>query len=93
MRNWVSSGSRTCSLHLDYEAKSRDFKEALELTAQAKLNFKFNKDDLLRRGRRLIRESVECGVTSMRAHVEVDTYVEMACLEVALSPTEAILRY
>ncbi|KAF9049630.1 Metallo-dependent hydrolase [Hymenopellis radicata] len=66
------------------KCETGDFKEALEVTAQAKRNFRFNKDDLLLRGRRLIRESVECGVTSMRAHVEVDTYVEMACLEVAL---------
>lgn len=54
------------------------------MTAKAKQNFRFDQEDLLRRGRRLIRESVECGVTSMRAHVEVDIYVGMACLEVAL---------
>ena len=40
-------------------------------------------EDLYRRGERVIRESIGCGVTSMRAHVEVDSIVGFACLDVA----------
>lgn len=54
------------------------------VTAKAKESFQTNKDDLRCRGTRLIEESVENGVTSMRAHVEVDTIVGFSCLEVAL---------
>jgi cytosine/adenosine deaminase-related metal-dependent hydrolase len=39
---------------------------------KAKAAFVLDLDDLYRRGARLIRECVECGVTSTRAHVEVD---------------------
>ncbi|PCH40093.1 Metallo-dependent hydrolase, partial [Wolfiporia cocos MD-104 SS10] len=60
------------------------FPEALEVTAKAKSGFSKNIDDLYHRGRRLIVESVECGVTVMRAHVEVDTTVHYNCLKVAL---------
>jgi cytosine/adenosine deaminase-related metal-dependent hydrolase len=62
-----------------------DFQEALETTAEAKSNFAANRSDLLARGERLIRESVQCGVTSIRAHVEVDSTVNDACLDTALS--------
>ncbi|KAF7346275.1 Cytosine deaminase [Mycena sanguinolenta] len=56
-----------------------DFAEALQVTNTAKASF--GRDDLYRRGYKLIRESLECGVTSMRAHVEIDTAVEFLCLE------------
>ncbi|KAJ6508843.1 hypothetical protein C8R45DRAFT_815074 [Mycena sanguinolenta] len=56
-----------------------DFAEALQVTNKAKALF--DRDDLYRRGYKLIRESLECGVTSMRAHVEIDTAVEFLCLE------------
>ncbi|KAG6841980.1 hypothetical protein C0991_004471 [Blastosporella zonata] len=49
----------------------------------AKAGFSLDLDDLYARGARLIRESVQCGVTSMRAHVEVDTIVGFSCLDVA----------
>ncbi|KAF8073791.1 hypothetical protein FPV67DRAFT_1738326 [Lyophyllum atratum] len=48
-----------------------------------KAAFPANLVDLYDRGARLIRESVECGVTSMRAHVEVDKLVGFSCLDVA----------
>jgi cytosine/adenosine deaminase-related metal-dependent hydrolase len=57
----------------------------MEVTGKAKAAFALDLDDLYRRGARLIRESVECGVTSMRAHVEVDSIVRFACLDVAES--------
>ncbi|KAF5382765.1 hypothetical protein D9615_002934 [Tricholomella constricta] len=59
------------------------FTEALETTGKAKAAFPLDLDDLFDRGARLIRESVQCGVTSMRAHVEVDKIVEFSCLNVA----------
>lgn len=49
----------------------------------AKAEFPHRIDDLYARGARIIRESVEYGVTAMRAHVEVDTLVGFACLEAA----------
>ncbi|KAJ6559222.1 hypothetical protein DFH09DRAFT_523309 [Mycena vulgaris] len=64
------------------ELLTGDFAEALKVTSQAKGSF--NPDDLYARGYKLIRDSLECGVTSMRAHVEIDTVVEFACLEVGL---------
>jgi cytosine/adenosine deaminase-related metal-dependent hydrolase len=64
----------------------RDFHEALNVTAHAKAAFTL--EDVLLRGRRLIRESITCGVTSMRAHVEVDTTVRFSCLEAALQLKE-----
>lgn len=56
----------------------------MKLTAQCKAKFSDNIQDLSDRGRRLVLESIECGVTSMRAHVEVDKFVGFACLDVAL---------
>jgi cytosine/adenosine deaminase-related metal-dependent hydrolase len=55
------------------------FQEALSFTGQAKA--RFTATDLLRRGAWLIAESVAAGVTAMRAFVEVDSTVEMTCLE------------
>lgn len=60
------------------QVSSGDFKEAMELTSKAKSGFE--EADLVERGERLIDESVEAGVTHMRAFVEVDAGVEMKCL-------------
>lgn len=69
-------------------ANCSDFDEALRVTASAKAHFRDNEDDLLQRGRRLILDSVSCGVTSMRAHVEIDATVNMACLNAGLQLKE-----
>lgn len=61
------------------QVSSGEFKEAMELTSKAKADFE--EWDLLERGQRLIDESVEAGVTHMRAFVEVDAGVEMKCLD------------
>ena len=53
-----------------------------------KATFASRTDDLYERGKRLIRESVASGVTSMRAHVEVDAIVGSTCLEVGLRLSE-----
>ncbi|KAJ3910589.1 Metallo-dependent hydrolase [Lentinula edodes] len=63
---------------------SGDFKEAMSVTGTAKARFPLEKEDLLSRGRKLIHESVDCGVTSMRAHVEIDDLVGFSGLDVAL---------
>ncbi|KAH7909903.1 hypothetical protein BJ138DRAFT_1088682 [Hygrophoropsis aurantiaca] len=55
--------------------------EALRVTNKAKATFPQNPDDFFDRASRLIRESVESGVTCMRAYVEVDTAVELFCLD------------
>ncbi|TFY74121.1 hypothetical protein EWM64_g9891 [Hericium alpestre] len=60
------------------------FQEALEVTTKAKADFGKHIDDVYARGRRLVVESLECGVTVMRAHVEVDRTVQLRCLDVAL---------
>ncbi|KAJ7784598.1 hypothetical protein B0H16DRAFT_303541 [Mycena metata] len=69
------------------ELVNGDFNEALKVTNEAKASF--GRDDLYRRGWKLIRDSLECGVTSMRAHVEIDTTVEFLCLQVGLELCKA----
>jgi len=59
------------------------FDEAMTVTAIAKSGFTV--DDLLLRGRELIRMSVLYGTTAMRAHVEVDDVVEFRCIQAGLS--------
>ncbi|KDR82778.1 hypothetical protein GALMADRAFT_134336 [Galerina marginata CBS 339.88] len=61
-----------------------DFAEAMEVTKAAKSEFSKRSDDLYNRGARIIRESIENGVTAMRAHIEVDTSVGFACLDAAV---------
>ena len=58
------------------------FNEAMELTNKAKA--RFEEEDLLRRGRWLIEESIAAGVTHMRAFVEVDEGVGFKCLDAGL---------
>ncbi|KAJ7069820.1 Metallo-dependent hydrolase [Mycena amicta] len=64
-----------------------DFSEALKITSQAKAAFQ--PDELYERGQRLIWDSLECGVTSMRAHVEVDSTVELLCVAAGLKLSNA----
>ncbi|KAI5119204.1 hypothetical protein M0805_004459 [Coniferiporia weirii] len=66
-----------------------DFAEALRVTSDVKATFKDNTADLYARGDRLVRASVEAGVTSMRAHVEVDKTVGDVCLDVGLKLKDA----
>nr|GAT60317.1 predicted protein [Mycena chlorophos] len=66
-----------------------DFNEALRVTNAAKAAFKHDPDDLYKRGESLICGSVECGVTSIRAHVEVDEAVGLLCVETGLQLSEA----
>lgn len=58
------------------------FAEAVSNTAQAKSGFTL--PDLLERGRWLLDESVDHGVTAMRAFVEVDATVKHLCLDAAI---------
>jgi hypothetical protein len=67
----------------DLEIIKGDFEEAMMLTTKAKARFE-NKD-LMRRGRQLITESIQFGVTSMRAFVEVDGDVMFKCLKAGLA--------
>lgn len=64
------------------------FAEAMTLTSQAKANF--TREDLLERGQRLLDESIEAGVTHIRAFVEVDAVVENKCLDAGLELREAV---
>jgi hypothetical protein len=48
----------------------------------------FERQDLLERGRALIEESINFGVTHMRAFVEVDLGVKLKCLEAGLALKE-----
>ena len=68
---------------IDLQIESGDFKEAMEMTGEAKS--RFEEDDLLRRGKRLIEESIQHGVTAMRAFVEVDGVVQLKCLHAGLA--------
>ncbi|CAD0086223.1 unnamed protein product [Aureobasidium vineae] len=67
--------------HLQIEEGS--FDEAMNLTSKAKSSFEH--DDLIERGLRIIGESVQSGVTSMRAFVEVDPIVGLKCIEAGKS--------
>ncbi|CAL1713115.1 unnamed protein product [Somion occarium] len=64
----------------DLKIVSGDFREALAMTAEAKTRFAKDEASILRRGRQLIMQSVQCGVTSMRAHVEIDITTGFACV-------------
>jgi len=66
----------------DLQIENGDFKEAMEMTGEAKS--RFDEEDLLRRGGLLIEESIQHGVTAMRAFVEVDGVVQLQCLEAGL---------
>ncbi|KAL9025889.1 MAG: hypothetical protein Q9196_005367 [Gyalolechia fulgens] len=68
--------------YADLSIEKGDFAEALSLTSQAKA--RFTEDDLERRGRWLIEESIDAGVTCMRAFVEVDATVRFKCLDAGL---------
>ncbi|KAI4145514.1 MAG: hypothetical protein L6R39_003782 [Caloplaca ligustica] len=85
-------------IHLDkcfllYDPKYADlciekggFAEALSLTTRAKE--RFTSEDLERRGRWLIEESIAAGVTCVRAFVEVDATVQFKCLNAGLTLKE-----
>jgi len=68
--------------YADLEIIKGGFAEALDLTSKAKT--RFEKDDLLRRGKWLVSESIAVGVTHMRAFVEVDRGVRFKCLDAAV---------
>ena len=66
------------------------FAEAMSLTSQAKQNF--TREDLLERGQRLLDESIEAGVTHVRAFVEVDAVVDTKCLDAGLELKAAVAK-
>jgi cytosine/adenosine deaminase-related metal-dependent hydrolase len=70
----------------DLQIVTGDFAEAMSLTGQAKQ--RFSEDDLLRRGRRLIEDSVQAGVTCMRAFIEVDEVAQLQSLNAGLKLKE-----
>ncbi|KAL5519955.1 hypothetical protein ACEPAG_1615 [Sanghuangporus baumii] len=65
-----------------------DFSEALRVTSAVKETFIRDTDDLYKRGERLVRESIESGVTCMRAHIEVDKTVQDAGLKTGVKLKE-----
>ncbi|KAI9680417.1 MAG: hypothetical protein M1822_007175 [Bathelium mastoideum] len=67
----------------DLQVKDGSFQEAMDITSKAKARFEI--PDLMARGRRLIKESIRCGVTAMRAFVEVDDVVQFKCLRAAMA--------
>ncbi|KAK4693037.1 cytosine/creatinine deaminase, partial [Lecanoromycetidae sp. Uapishka_2] len=70
----------------DLETIKGDFAEAMDLTSKAKE--RFEREDLLRRGKWLVSESIAAGVTHMRAFVEVDHGVRFKCLDAAVELKE-----
>lgn len=67
---------------IDLQIQKGDFEEAMTLGKSAKE--RMSNEDLLRRGGQLIEESIDHGVTAIRAFVEVDGVVDMKCLEAGL---------
>ena len=74
----------------DLQIVEGNFDEAMKLTSAAKQ--RFSQADLLRRGRQLIVESVQAGVTAMRAFCEVDGVVGSKCLEAGLALKKEFVR-
>lgn len=72
--------------YADLQIENGNFKEAMEMTSTAKA--RFEEEDLLRRGSQLIEESIQHGVTAMRAFVEVDGVVHLKCLDAGLKLQE-----
>jgi cytosine/adenosine deaminase-related metal-dependent hydrolase len=70
--------------------KDGTFAEAMSLTSKAKANF--GPEDLVERGLRVLEESIEAGVTHMRAFVEVDAIAKLQCLTVALELKKVVER-
>lgn len=68
-------------LSIPYHSSLR---EALQVTNKAKTKFPDCVEDLYTRATRLVRQSMEAGVTRMRAYVEIDTTVGMICLDTGL---------
>ncbi len=70
------------SFYTDLAPTTGTFQEALSNTSKAKT--RFNALDISLRGAQLIAESVQAGVTSMRAFVEIDHAVGTKCIEAAV---------
>ncbi|KAG8527071.1 uncharacterized protein KY384_008500 [Bacidia gigantensis] len=75
----------------DLKLERGDFAEAMELGRKAKE--RFSHEDLTRRGRWLVAESVSSGVTYMRAFAEVDESVGFKCLEAAIELKAEFAQY
>jgi hypothetical protein len=87
--------------YADLEIQKGTFSEAMKLTSRSILHnsvlrpflihitgeakSRFEHGDLMERGRALVEESINFGVTHMRAFVEVDTGVGMKCLDAGLA--------
>lgn len=65
----------------DLNLESGDFKEALAKTAEAKK--RYTEDDIKARAVHLLTESLQAGVTSMRAFVEIDHVTKFECVHAA----------
>lgn len=65
--------------YLDLAPEDGSFSEALAKTGAAK--GRYTAADLIHRGSQLIAESIQAGVTSMRAFVEVDHVTKFLCVE------------
>ncbi|QSZ34130.1 hypothetical protein DSL72_005718 [Monilinia vaccinii-corymbosi] len=80
--------------YADLEIQKGDFSEAIQLTSLSSLymltltTITFSLFTLRSRGRALIEESIQFGVTHMRAFVEVDFGVEMKCVDAGLALKE-----
>jgi cytosine/adenosine deaminase-related metal-dependent hydrolase len=72
-----------CFLLDDTELEHGSFEEALSSTNTLKRAF--DTESLLKRGSRLIEESIASGVTDMRCMVEVDPTVKHVCLDAGLA--------
>lgn len=76
--------------YLDLALEEGSFDEALAKTAQAKA--RYTHADLIRRGSQLIAESIQAGVTSMRAFVEVDHVTKFKCIEAGIELKQKFAR-
>ncbi|KAJ9650309.1 hypothetical protein H2198_010388 [Neophaeococcomyces mojaviensis] len=68
--------------YIDLAPQDGSFSEALANTSKAKE--RYTHADLIRRGSQLIAESIQAGVTSMRAFVEIDHVTRFKCVEAGI---------
>ena len=68
--------------YLDLAPEDGSFSEALTKTGAAKA--RYTTADLIHRGSQLIAESIQAGVTSMRAFVDVDHVTKFLCVEAGI---------
>ncbi|WP_010632452.1 amidohydrolase family protein [Sporolactobacillus vineae] len=68
------------------EKDAHSLQEAIQMTAALKMSF--TKEDMARRASKVIEKSIQSGVTTIRAHVEVDDILNLRAMETIMALKE-----